>query len=94
MLTFASCAYSYDGNKDLFICPCIFKSVPMADIPQRSFPDRNKEVVQQTEWSYLVSEKFYYEFVLLSGKKNYNLSRATFHTSSFVNNIFHPPCLC
>lgn len=66
----------------------------MADIPQHSFPDRNKEVVQQTEWNYLINEKFYYEFALLNGQKNYNLSHAVFYKSSFVNNIFHPPCFC
>jgi hypothetical protein len=94
VFTFASCAYSAGSSKDLFICPCIFKTITMAEIPQHSFPDRNKELVQQTDWNYLLTEKFNDHFILLSEEKNYNVSHAISYKASFITNIFHPPAGC
>jgi len=70
----------------------MFNSLPVSDIPQNSFPDRNKEVLQQTDWQYLVTEKLQYYPALLFSQKEYSSANDAFYKSSQVNTIFHPPC--
>jgi hypothetical protein len=74
------------------VCACQFNSVP-ADMQQTSMPDRHKEIMQQTEWQYLATASFEYNF---SYADHYTARCAQFsmiYTSNYINSIFHPPCV-
>lgn len=92
LVTFAACKFKSTGKDAALVCDCVLSSVP-ADMKQNSFPSRHKEIVQQTEWQYLVIEKIYCNPYLLTFRKNRYTPYFNGYSVFYNHSIFHPPCL-
>jgi hypothetical protein len=86
------CAYTVINEDANPVCACQFNSVPF-EMQQTSFPDRHKELMQQTEWQYLnnVFPGYYAPYISDCSNKHPELEVQI--DSSFTGNIFHPPCI-
>jgi len=91
VISFTACSFISFKNSTATFCECMVSNIP-ADVNQTSFPNRHKEIVQQTEWQYLTAERVQMKpsFLLLQ-KKVYNQFNNRC-TSFYLNSIFHPPC--
>ena len=92
VVTFAACTLVPAGKDAALVCDCILSSIP-ADMQQNSFPDKHKEIVQQTEWQYLITEKIYCNAYTSGLLKNQYTSYFNGYPSFYNHSIFHPPCL-
>ena len=85
------CAYTVMDEDANPVCACQFNNVP-ADMQQTSMPDRHKEIMQQTEWHYLATVSYEYNFsrvdYLSSKYEHLNM----LYAFACINSIFHPPC--
>jgi hypothetical protein len=71
-------------------CDCNLSEVP-ADHPA-SFPEKQKEMQQQTDWKYLISEKPLYSSSLTENMKCYSGLVDHMLPTAFTNGVFRPPC--
>ena len=85
------CSYVIVDKDEAPVCACVFNNIP-ADMQQTSFPDRHKEIVQQTEWQYLASENLAYHFSSLENIRQCFSLFSISYNSSYCKGIFHPPC--
>jgi len=58
---------------------------------QSSAPDKQNKISQETNWKYVVTKNNLLQFYISSFAKNYLNHSCTLFSSSFVNDIFHPP---
>ena len=91
MIAGSFCAYTIINEDADPVCACVFNNVP-ADMEQTSFPDRHKEIMQQTEWQYIAATSLQYHFAWNARHNNQYPQFDILYTSSCINSIFHPPC--
>jgi len=72
-------------------CDCNFSNLP-AD-QQANFPEKQKEIQQQTDWKYLIAEKTASAGALMATKKTYALCNNIIYHAGYTGSIFRPPCL-
>lgn len=92
MIAYAACTLRAAGTDAALVCDCVLSNIP-ADMQQNSFPSRHKEIVQQTEWQYLITEKVCCNPFLLILPENQQASYHNNYSAIYNNSIFHPPCL-
>jgi hypothetical protein len=71
-------------------CDCILTSIPATD-QQGAAPDKQKEIIRQTDWKYISTAKESLDFPLsdkINGYPDFAYSR---FTADFNNSVFHPP---
>jgi hypothetical protein len=71
-------------------CDCNFSNLP-AD-QQANFPEKQKEIQQQTDWKYLINQKQEYTAWFINSVKQYTGCVNSLYSFSLSNSIFHPPC--
>jgi hypothetical protein len=90
MVAGSYCAYTIINEDADPVCACVFNNVP-ADMEQTSFPDRHKEIMQQTEWQYIATTSLQYHFCYDGYQSNQYPQLNILYTSSSIGSIFHPP---
>lgn len=73
-------------------CDCKLASTPQQNSPT-TLPDKHKEIVQQTDWKYIIKNSF--ENALTNeiiAAKAFQLYQSPYHSLLNGNEIFHPPC--
>jgi hypothetical protein len=71
-------------------CDCNFSNLP-AD-QQANFPEKQKEIQQQTDWKYLINQKQEYAASFINNAKQYTGCVDSLYSFLLINSIFHPPC--
>lgn len=85
------CSYTIMDEDASPVCACAFNIAP-ADMQTTSFPDRHKEIMQQTDWQYLTWPAFNYNFSVATAAGNKRGWFNILSTASSSHRIFHPPC--
>jgi len=73
-------------------CDCKLAAIPQQNNPT-NLPDKHKEIVHQTDWKYILCNRFQNAVVNKSiVAKAFQLYQSPYHSLSNGNKIFHPPC--
>jgi hypothetical protein len=71
-------------------CDCSYNNTPGDQ--QANTPERQKEIQQQTDWKYLITEKQRLAGLNDEANKHYNNFRNPIYLLIGVSSIFRPPC--
>ena len=71
-------------------CDCNLSNVPDW---QTSFPEKQKEIQQQTDWKFLLNDKPPVAATIAQSKANAAGNLTNTYSFIFINSVFHPPGL-
>jgi hypothetical protein len=73
-------------------CDCKLSSAPQQNNPT-NLPDKHKEIVQQTDWKYIIKNSFENAVAneTIAGKA-FQQYQSPYYSLLIGNAVFHPPC--
>jgi hypothetical protein len=88
LLLYVQCTLQVAANQQ---CDCNLSSIPAEQ--QANFPEKQKEMQQQTDWKYLLAEKNVTTCALPINATVNPLYTEGCYKFAYVASIFRPPCI-